>query len=72
MGFFEAKENEKQVDNSLFVERYRPTKLEDYVGNDHLKDTIGRLLKMKIFHIYCFMEKLVLVKQHWQNLLLTQ
>ena len=37
MGFFEAKENEKQVDNSLFVERYRPTRLEDYVGNEHLK-----------------------------------
>ncbi len=45
MGFFEAKENKKQVDNSLFVEKYRPTKLEDYVGNDHLKDTIGRFIE---------------------------
>lgn len=45
MGFFEPKENGKQVDNSLFVERYRPTKLEDYVGNYHLKDTIGRFIE---------------------------
>jgi len=45
MGFFETKENNKQIENSLFVERYRPTKLEDYVGNDHLKDTIGRFIE---------------------------
>ncbi len=45
MGFFETKENDKQVNNSLFVEKYRPTKLEDYVGNEHLKETIGRFIE---------------------------
>ena len=45
MGFFETKENEKQVDNSLFVEKYRPIKLIDYIGNDHLKETIGNFIK---------------------------
>ncbi len=45
MGFFEAKENEKQGDNSLFVERYRPTKLVDYIGNEHLKETIGNFIE---------------------------
>ena len=32
MGFFEETNNE-QVDNSLWVESYRPTTLENYVGN---------------------------------------
>jgi DNA polymerase III delta prime subunit len=27
-------------DNSLWVEKYRPTKLEDYVGNEHLKEKV--------------------------------
>ena len=45
MSFFETDENETLVDNSLFVEKYRPTKLADYVGNEHLKDTIGRFIE---------------------------
>ena len=39
MSFFEEKPKVKK-DNSLWVEAYRPSKLEDYVGNDHLKDKI--------------------------------
>ena len=39
MAFFE--ENIKEdTPNTLWVEKYRPKKLEDYVGNDHLKQKI--------------------------------
>lgn len=31
-------------DHSLFVERYRPIKLENYVGNEHIKKTINQYL----------------------------
>ena len=31
-------------DHSLLVERYRPVKLENYVGNDHIKKTISQYL----------------------------
>ena len=44
MAFFEQNEEEK-VDNSLWVESYRPTKLEDYVGNAHLKSKIEGYLE---------------------------
>ena len=37
---FELKE-EEQVNHSLWVERYRPSKLEDYVGNEHLKNKVA-------------------------------
>ena len=39
MAFFEDSTQEK-VDNSLWVEKYRPNKLEDYVGNEHLKQKV--------------------------------
>ena len=39
MAFFEETQNEK-VDNSLWVESYRPIKLENYVGNEHLKSKV--------------------------------
>lgn len=39
MAFFEEKPKEKK-DNSLWVEAHRPAKLEDYVGNEHLKEKI--------------------------------
>ena len=44
MAFFEESTNE-QVNNSLWVERYRPRTLEEYVGNDHLKEKVGDYLK---------------------------
>lgn len=40
MAFFEDNTNE-EVNNSLWVEKYRPGKLEDYVGNEHLKTKVG-------------------------------
>jgi len=33
-----------QVENSLWVEKYRPTVLEKYVGNEHIKDKIQTLI----------------------------
>jgi DNA polymerase III delta prime subunit len=39
MAFFEDK-NTEEKDNSLWVESYRPSKLEDYVGNEHLKSKV--------------------------------
>ena len=44
MAFFEETQNEK-VDNSLWVEKYRPIKLEDYVGNEHLKSKVEGYLE---------------------------
>ena len=44
MAFFEQSIEEK-VDNSLWVESYRPTKLVDYVGNEHLKSKVEGYLE---------------------------
>lgn len=44
MAFFEDTNNE-QVDNSLWVESYRPVKLEDYVGNEHLKSKVENYIE---------------------------
>lgn len=44
MAFFEDN-TPQQVNNSLWVEKYRPRKLEDYVGNDHLKEKIEHFLQ---------------------------
>ncbi len=41
MAFFEEVVKEDKSNNTLWVEKYRPKKLEDYVGNDHLKQKIG-------------------------------
>ena len=35
MSFIE--QTKEKVNNSLWVEKYRPSKLSEYVGNDHLK-----------------------------------
>jgi len=45
MAFFNTTKNGKPKENSLFVEKYRPTKLVDYVGNEQLKVTVGRFIK---------------------------
>ena len=39
MAFFENNTPE-ETNNSLWVEKYRPKKLEDYVGNEHLKSKV--------------------------------
>jgi DNA polymerase III delta prime subunit len=44
MAFFEQNVEEK-VDNSLWVESYRPVRLEDYVGNEHLKSKVEGYLE---------------------------
>lgn len=44
MAFFEDNTNE-QVNNSLWVEKYRPKKLQDYVGNEHLKTKVADYLQ---------------------------
>ena len=44
MAFFEDSTNE-QTNNSLWVERYRPRKLDEYVGNEHLKEKVSDYLK---------------------------
>ena len=33
------------IDNSLWVERYRPSELKDYVGNEHLKEKVEGYLE---------------------------
>jgi replication-associated recombination protein RarA len=40
MAFFTDNNNNKKVENSLWVEKYRPSVLENYVGNEHLKDKV--------------------------------
>jgi DNA polymerase III delta prime subunit len=44
MAFFEDNTNET-VNNSLWVEKYRPRKLEEYVGNEHLKEKVADYLQ---------------------------
>ena len=40
MTFFSDNNDNKKVENSLWVEKYRPSILENYVGNEHLKDKV--------------------------------
>src|SRR5210317_2238363 len=44
MAFFEDNTTQK-VNNSLWVEKYRPRKLEEYVGNEHLKEKVSGFLE---------------------------
>lgn len=44
MAFFEDNTTEI-VNNSLWVERYRPSKLDDYIGNEKLKGSVANYLK---------------------------
>ena len=53
MAFFE--ETEESVDNSLWVEKYRPIKLDDYVGNAHLKEKIAQYIETEdVPHLLLF------------------
>ena len=53
MSFFEQKE--EMVDNSLWVEKYRPIKLDDYVGNEHLKEKVSGYLESEdVAHLLLF------------------
>lgn len=44
MAFFEQTQEQK-TNNSLWVEKYRPRKLNDYVGNEHLKEKVATYLE---------------------------
>jgi DNA polymerase III delta prime subunit len=44
MAFFEDNTSEK-VNNSLWVEKYRPKRLSEYVGNEHLKEKVADYLQ---------------------------
>ncbi len=44
MAFFEDTTNQ-EVNNSLWVEKYRPRKLTEYVGNEHLVKKVGSYIK---------------------------
>ena len=43
MSFIE--QTKEKVNNSLWVEKYRPSKLSEYVGNDHLKAKVEGYLE---------------------------
>ena len=45
MAFFEDNNTTKKVNNSLWVEKYRPSKLTEYVGNEHLKEKVAGFLE---------------------------
>ena len=48
-------QTEEKVNNSLWVEKYRPTKLVDYVGNEHLKSKVeGYLEAGEIPHLLLY------------------
>ena len=50
---FEFKE--EQINHSLWVEKYRPYKLDDYVGNEHLKNKVsGYIQNEDIPHLLFF------------------
>ena len=43
MDFFKEQKVDNQEANTLWCERHRPQTLDDYIGNDHLKEKeIGR------------------------------
>ena len=46
MAFFEEIDEEQQ-NNSLWVERYRPNTLENYIGNEHLKNKVEYFIEAK-------------------------
>lgn len=57
MAFFEEQETENtnKTQNSLWAESYRPVKLEDYIGNDHLKVKVGEyILSNDIPHLLLY------------------
>ena len=61
----EATKSPVESENSLWVEKYRPKDLSDYIGNEPLKKRVLlRGLSHVTFHICFCMEKQVQVKLH--------
>ena len=54
MAFFEDTKTQ-EVNNSLWVEKYRPKRLSEYVGNEHLKEKVqGYLDSSDVPHLLFF------------------
>ena len=48
-------QTEEKINNNLWVEKYRPSKLVDYVGNEHLKSKVeGYLEAAEIPHLLLY------------------
>ena len=56
MGFFEDTTNQ-EINNSLWVEKYGPRKLTEYVGNEHLKQKVSDYLQSGDVLIFYFLVK---------------
>ena len=54
----------ERLEHSLWVEKYRPTTLDTYIGNEHLKSKVSVYLRVETYHTFYYMEELVLVKPH--------
>lgn len=55
MGFFKETKEEKNTNHSLWVEKYRPTQLSEYVGNEHLKEKVAQYIESSdIPHLLLF------------------
>jgi len=56
------------TENSLLNEKYRPTKLDNYVGNENIKSVISKYLEQNDIQNFIYsMDQLAQVKQHLQN-----
>ena len=55
--------------NTLWVEKYRPDVLDNYIGNEHLKKQIDKNIEENDLPTICFMDKQVQVKLHLQKIL---
>lgn len=45
MAFFELEEESVNSKNSIWTEKYRPSRLEEYIGNEHLKEKFANYLE---------------------------
>lgn len=45
MSFFEEEKTDTRSTNFIWVEKYRPQKLEEYLGNEKLKETFGKFIE---------------------------
>ena len=50
----------ENTENSLLVEKYRPTKLENFVGNEKIKKSIARYLEQNdIQNLIFYLEEIL-------------
>ena len=60
-----------QTEHTLWVEKYRPSDLETYIGNDQLKSKVKHYLDSGDLPHLLFLERLVLVRLLLPSYLLT-